>query len=377
LAGRQKETVQMNKMRSAREAVGVSILARLYSQTLIWAGVAMLAPALVLAAGGGSGSDAQARAELGRALFFDTALSADGKVACATCHRPEAAFSGGDALARGVFGRSGTRNAPALVGLAGTRELFWDGRLTSLEELVLEPLTRPEEHGLADLTAVLSAIRARHSAGFARVFPREGVTEETVAQTLAAYVDSLSPPPSRFDRHQSGEADALTAAQRRGLALFTGRAACARCHPVQGGSFTDGAYHAGEVAPGVAPRLADVAKEVARMSPEARRSAVTARAEVAELGRYVVTLRPVDIGRFRTPSLRNVAVTAPYMHDGSVPTLTQAVERELYYRITEGLRVGDLTPAERADLVDFLQTLTSPPPSKVPKDAPATAAAVP
>lgn len=367
----------MNKVRSACEAVGVSILARLYSKTLIWAGVAMLAPALVLAAGGGSGPDAQARAELGRALFFDTALSADGKVACATCHRPEAAFSGGDALARGVFGRTGTRNAPALVGLGATRELFWDGRRTSLEELVLEPLTRPEEHGLEDLAAVLSAVRARHLAGFARVFPREGVTEKTVAQTLAAYVGSLSPPPSRFERYQAGETDSLTAAQRRGLALFTGRAACARCHPVEGGALTDEAYHAGELAPGVAAsRLAEAAREVSRLSLDARRAEVTARAEVAELGRYVVTLRPADIGRFRTPSLRNVAVTAPYMHDGSVPTLAQAVERELYYRTTERLHVGDLTPAERADLVQFLQALTSPPPSKVPKNAPATAAAV-
>ncbi|MBZ4416340.1 cytochrome c peroxidase [Myxococcus sp. RHSTA-1-4] len=316
----------------------------------------------------------RASAVLGEALFFDTRLSADGTVACATCHRPEAAFADSLPVTPGVYGRVGTRNAPSLIGAGSTRELFWDGRRGSLEELVLDPLTTPEEHGIEDMPAVLASVRARHASGFARVFPGEGVTERTLAQALADYVRTLAPAPSAFERYRAGDAGALTPAQRRGLALFSGRAACARCHRLEGDALTDGAYHAGEVLPELAPRLAAAAREVSRMAPEARRAAVPARVEVAALGRYTVTLRTADVGRFRTPSLRNVAVTAPYMHDGSVATLAQAVERELYYRTSEGLRVGDLTPAERADLVEFLQALTSP---VLPSGRPAAASSLP
>jgi cytochrome c peroxidase len=126
------------------------------------------------------------------------------------------------------------------------------------------------------------------------------------------------------------------------------------------GAFTDGAYHPGEVPFALVPRQADAARDVLGWNPDARRAAIPARADVAALGRYAVSLRTTDLGRFRTPSLRNVARTAPYMHDGSVPTLAQAVERELYYRKSEGLQVGDLTPADRSSLVAFLQALTSP-----------------
>ncbi|WP_082282817.1 cytochrome c peroxidase [Myxococcus hansupus] len=303
---------------------------------------------------------ARASVELGRALFFDKALSADGKVACVTCHRPEVAFSSGEAIPRGVFGRVGTRNVPSLLGLEKQGALFWDGRRATLEELVLDPLTTPVEHGFSDMEQVLPIVRARHSPGFARAFPGEGITPATVARALAAYVRSLVGGPSRLERHLAGQADALSASERRGLALFSGRAACSRCHPFVEEAHSDGDFHPGEVAtPASLSQLAAIARSTARMSPEARRAAVSTRSEVAALGRFIVTLRPDDIGRFRTPSLRNVALTAPYMHDGSIPTLAEAVERELYYRTEGGLRVGDLTPSEREDLVAFLHSMTS------------------
>lgn len=344
----------------------------LFFQPASWVAIALVGTASVVTQGQPSAPDKRARAALGKALFFDTALSADGKVACATCHRPDIAFADREGVARGTFGRRGTRNAPSLLGV-GTAGLFWDGRRASLEELVLDPLTTPEEHGFADISTVLGAVRARHEAGFARVFPGEGVTERTVAFALSAYVRSLVPEPSPFERYLAGEPEALSPAQRRGLALFTGRAGCARCHRIEGSTLADDTYHPGEVAPELASRLASAAQESSRMSPGERRAAVPARVEMAALGRYVATLRPTDIGRFRTPSLRNVALTAPYMHDGSVPTLTEAVVRELYYRAGDGLQIGDLTPAERADLIDFLQALTS---LELQPDAPATAAAV-
>ncbi|RKI32397.1 cytochrome c family protein [Corallococcus sp. AB004] len=327
---------------------------------IAWMGLLLLMPLLGAAAERTSRTREEALASLGEALFFDTSLSADGAVACATCHRPDAAFTDGRAVSRGAFGRQGTRNAPSLMGLAQTREFFWDGRRTSLEALVMDPLTTAEEHGLAGEGAVLALVQARHAEGFARVFPDEGVTRATVAKALAAYLRQLVPAPAPFERFQAGEAQALLPEQRRGFALFVGRAGCARCHRLEEGAFTDGAYHPGEVPLALVPRQPDAARNMLGWDPEARRAAIPARADVAALGRYAVSLRAADLGRFRTPSLRNVARTAPYMHDGSVPTLAQAVERELYYRKSEGLQVGDLTPADRSSLVAFLQALTSP-----------------
>ncbi|MGE6761950.1 cytochrome-c peroxidase [Corallococcus interemptor] len=327
---------------------------------IAWVGLLLLTPLLGETAERTTRTSEEAQAALGAALFVDTGLSVDGAVACVTCHRPEAAFTDGQSVSRGAFGRKGTRNAPSLMGLAQARELFWDGRRGSLEALVMDPLTTPEEHGLDGEGAVLSLVQARHAEGFARVFPGEGVTRSTVAKALASYIRQLVPAPSPFDRFQAGDAQALLPEQRRGFALFTGRAGCTRCHSLEEGTFTDGAYHPGEVPLALVRRQPEAARDVLGWEPGARRAAIPARAEVAALGRYAVTLQAMDVGRFRTPSLRNVARTAPYMHDGSVPTLAQAVERELYYRKSEGLQVGDLTPADRSSLVAFLQALTSP-----------------
>jgi len=299
---------------------------------------------------------------LGRALFFDTALSADGEVACANCHRPERAFADDVAVSRGVHQRKGTRNSPSLLDTAHGEALFWDGRRTSLEVLILDPLLHPNEHGMASAADLVLRVRQRHAGAHSRAFAGEDVSADTIARALAAYVRTLESSDSSFDRFQfGGDATALTEAQQQGLKLFMGRAECSRCHNIgeQAAPFTDGMYHSGETRADLQPRLHEVAREIANL-PEAKRfAAVASREDVAALGRFVVTLRPEDIGRFRTPSLRNVALTAPYMHDGSVPTLREAVERELYYRAGSDARLATLTPWERANLVAFLEALTS------------------
>jgi cytochrome c peroxidase len=314
---------------------------------------------------GSDGLASQASAQqvaLGRALFFDTALSADGEVACASCHRPERAFADDVAISRGAHHRQGTRNAPSLLDLARGKDLFWDGRRTSLEALILDPLLHPNEHAMASLADIVQRVRQRHAEAHSLAFAGREVSADTIAQAVAAYVRTLESGESPFDRfHFSGDTTALTEAQQRGLKLFVGRAECNRCHTLgpTAAPFTDGMYHAGETRMDLQPRLHQVARELALLPEADRFAAVASREEVAALGRFVVTLRPEDIGRFRTPNLRNVALTAPYMHDGSVPTLREAVERELYYRAGNDARLGTLTPRERADLVDFLEALTS------------------
>jgi cytochrome c peroxidase len=318
----------------------------------------------VLITGASSASDREPGA-LGKTLFFDARLSADGKVSCASCHQPEHAFSDRRAVAVGVKGLHGTRNTPSLLNAAFQTSQFWEGRRASLEEQVLDPLTNPVEHGLPDSGALLSLLRgdAAYAGDFQRAFGSDGITLERVAAALAAFVRSLTAGDSPADRHlYAADARALNESARRGLELFRGRAQCTECHAIgeREATFSDGAFHAvGTGLERIAPNLGALATRVAR-TPRAELEPLIAQdAEIAALGRFLVTRDPADIGKFRTPSLRNVALTAPYMHDGSVATLEEAVERELYYRGRLQGRPLVLTPAEKADLVAFLRSLTS------------------
>ncbi len=287
--------------------------------------------------------------DLGQRAFSDKGLSADRQVACVTCHDPSKAFSDGRPLAVGLGGRQGTRNAPSLLNAAFAAPFFWDGRRGTLEAQVLDPLTNQNEHGLTG-----EALDQRlESGGYG--------SRAHIREALAAYVQSLAAGDSSFDRFEyAGEAGALDDAQRRGLALFQGRAHCAECHTIgaDGATFTDGAFHAIQIeVPGLAGRLGEVTSGLVGLAPERLDQLISDDPKVAALGRFVVTLDPKDISRFKTPSLRNVAVTAPYFHDGSAATLAEAVDREIYYRSVEQPPV--LNPAARADLVAFLGALTS------------------
>jgi cytochrome c peroxidase len=304
---------------------------------------------------------------LGRSLFDDKRLSADGMVSCSTCHQPEHAFADGRTVAQGIQQRAGTRNTPTLINSAYLTSLFWDGRRGSLEEQAADPLINPVEHGLRNHDELLATVKAdaAYVVGFRAAFgvPPESIGVEHVVKALAAFERTLVAGDSPFDRYRyGGEPSALSTAQVRGLGLFMGRARCATCHTIgdESALFTDQEFHTIGIGQArVQPGLADRTTRLVRLSPAERGRSILSEPEVAELGRFAVTLKPGDIGRFRTPSLRNVALTAPYMHDGSVPTLAEAVERELYYRGLEAGRPLVLTPQEKADLVAFLQALTS------------------
>ena len=310
----------------------------------------------------------QSIVSLGEQLFSDPRLSADGQVSCATCHRPEHAFSDGLPVAAGTTGLHGTRNTPSLLDVAQQRSLFWDGRRPSLESQSLDPLLNPVEHGLRNDADLLARVRAdeRYAKAFHTLWgvDREGITPQHVAQALAAYERTLVSTATPFDRFRAGDVAALPLPARRGWQLFSDRAQCTRCHAVEGDRplFTDHQFHS--LAVGlrrIERKLPALTERLVQWRSEGRPvdHVLLNDADIATLGRFVFTLAPADIGKFKTPALRNVALTAPYMHDGSVATLTDAVELELYYRGTQDGRPLILTPSEREDLVAFLKALTS------------------
>lgn len=305
--------------------------------------------------------------ELGKRLFVDTRLSADSKVSCATCHVPEKGLSDGLPVAVGIGGQRGNRNTPSLWNVSLLPTQFWDGRRSTLEEQALDPLLNPREHGMRDSSAILAVIHNDHDyrSAFAASF---GVSVSDVnlthlATAIAAFERTLISDDSAFDRYLYMKSPkAMSDAATRGLSLFRGRAACATCHTIgeTRASLTDHQFHSlGISLESVAPRLAEITQRVAAVDRRELDQLITADADVATLGRFSVTKDPRDIGKFRTPSLRNVALTPPYMHDGSVPTLEAAIDSEIYYRSLEQGRPLILTPTEKADLIAFLDALTS------------------
>lgn len=307
------------------------------------------------------------RIALGQQLFNDPALSADGAVRCASCHVPEKAYTDGRAVAIGVYGHAGTRNTPSLLNIAAAKEsaFFWDGRRTALEQAVLDPLTNPVEMGLHDQAALMRRItqNSAYRAAFTQAFPDGStIVQDKVGAVLSAYVRSLTPPESGFDRYLHGDHTALNPRAQLGLALFQGKAGCVECHRLEGSPpvLTDHAYHrTGVGLEGIAANLPVLTEGVIARSLQgsAIGDRVATHEDEAQLGRFNVTQEPADIGLFRTPSLRGVSHTAPYMHDGSVPTLEDAIDREVYYRSLQAGRPLNLSVEERLDLAEFLRAL--------------------
>ena len=304
---------------------------------------------------------------LGKKLFQDVRLSANGKISCAECHKPERAFTDGRTVSQGIHGQAGTRNAPSLFNVGYLTSLFWDGRRTKLEDQAKDPFVNSREHGLPNSDAVLSVIRKDNNyvEAFHKVFEvsADNIRMEHVVKALASFERSLLAGESPFDRYYyAGDKKALSSSARQGLDIFRDKARCISCHTInaQGALFTDNAFHSlGVGFDTIAPRLAETTKQVVGASARDIDQMISSQPDIAGLGRFVVTHKPVDIGRFRTPSLRNVALTAPYMHDGSVATLEEAVDLEIYYRTQEGGRPILITTQEKADLLAFLQSLTS------------------
>jgi cytochrome c peroxidase len=316
-----------------------------------------------------SAAPTQTLIALGQQLFNDPQLSADGRTRCASCHMPDRAYNDGRRVAVGVYGRTGTRNTPSLatIGRSGETSFFWDGRRTMLDQAVLDPFINPVEMGLRDNTELLSKLIADASfrAAFAKQFPGTAtpITLARVAAALSAYVRSLDQGASAYDHYRSQhDPNGLSAQAQLGLAIFSGKGKCAQCHPLDGSpvALTDHAYHRTGVGLGAVeqdlPALTqDIIERSLRGSDIGNR--VATHADEAQLGRFNVTSNPADIGMFRTPSLRGVALTAPYMHDGSVPTLEEAIDREVYYRSLQAGRPLNLTVREKQELRAFLEAL--------------------
>ncbi|WP_410199212.1 cytochrome-c peroxidase [Burkholderia cenocepacia] len=306
---------------------------------------------------------------LGQRIFFDKRLSADGTVSCASCHQPEHAFTDGLSRSRGMGGHTGTRNAPSLLNAALVNTQFWDGREPSLETQALEPFVNPVEHGLDNLDSLLGIIRGDigYVEEFRAAFGVSGpaITTQHIARALASFERSLVVGDSALDRYYfGGDKTALSPEAVRGLLLFVGRAHCSSCHTIDplGAPFTDEQFHTLHVGmSSIDGRLAELTQRViqSRNHGDSVAALVLSNDDIAQLGRFVVTLTPDDIGKFRTPSLRNVALTAPYMHDGSVATLEEAVDQEIYYRTAQSGNPLILTPKEKRDLISFLESLTS------------------
>lgn len=280
---------------------------------------------------------------LGEALFHDNRLSGDLSLSCATCHDRGRGFADGKVASRGVPGRDLKRHTPTIWNLAWSSPVFWDGRARSLEEQVAGPIESPDEMALPTATAVarLAADPAMVRA-FAEAFPdRPQVDAPNLAKAIATFERTLVSPPTRFDRFVAGEAQALSASEVAGFRLFTGKAGCARCH--SGFAFTDYAFH-----------------DIGLPGDDRGRGAV-------------LRLERVEHA-FKTPGLREIGRSAPYMHDGSLATLEDVVrhyERGIVERptLSSDLPRGlTLTETERADLIAFLGTLTSDTDPQAPRE---------
>ena len=313
---------------------------------------------------------------LGRRLFFDRRLSLNDTVSCAMCHIPEQGFANNEmATAIGIEGRSVRRNAPTIYNVGYLERLFHDGRETRLEQQVWGPLLARNEMGNPSIGAVLEKVRGLddYAQRFDDAFPGRGLGLETLGMALASYERTLVSGRSEFDRYRYGnDEQALSSSAKRGLALFTGKAGCVSCHPFGSSDavFTDQALHNTgigyqssmqgrasastqrvQAAPGV---YLDVPQSIIRQVSEPAPN---------DLGLYEITQDPDDRWKYRTPSLRNVALTAPFMHDGSLATLAEVVA--FYDRggvpnetLDPLIRPLRLSEREQRDLVALLESLT-------------------
>ena len=307
---------------------------------------------------------------LGEMLFFDKRLSASGSVSCAVCHDPANAFTDHQTVSTGTSGNTGTRNAPTILNAMFNEQLFWDGRAGSLEEQAKQPLTNPLEMGMGSYEVVVERVSAipEYQKEFRRVFGSEGITIETIVKAIAAYERTQLSGDSPFDRFIAGDENAITEAQKRGWKLFSGKAKCIDCHSYSTDSpfFTDFKFHNSGL--GLTNSnfevLAGRAKEI-RIDKKNNSPALLAHnPEFSELGRFLVTKQPADIATFKTPTLRDVELTTPYMHSGTFKTLLEVVrfynqggEKNPY--LDQKIRPLGLTDDEISDLVEFLRGLTS------------------
>ena len=277
--------------------------------------------------------------ELGKLLYFDPRLSVDNTVSCASCHNPYHGFTDAAPTSGGVGGKFGKRNSPTVINRLFSAEQFWDGRAADLEEHAPTPFINPVEMAMPSHDVVIERLTSfsGYRAHFARAFGNAEITIPRVAQAIATYERTVVSGNSPYDRYVAGETTAMSAAAVRGRQLFTNKANCQVCHV--GFNFTDESYH--NIGVGW---QADTER-------------------LHDLGRYTLTRIETDRGAFKTPTLRDVTLTAPYMHDGTESTLKQVVA--FYNRggrknpwLSKEIKPLGLTQQEMADIVQFLHALT-------------------
>ena len=272
------------------------------------------------------------REALGKALFFDPRLSQSNAASCATCHNPALSWGDGRPLGVGFAGQSLARRTPTLVNLAWTELLFWDGRAAGLEAQALQPIMSAKEMNqtLDQTIAKLQKVEGYRRL-FEQAYPGEGITGPTIAKALATFERTLVSGPAPFDAWIAGSDDAISASAARGFLVFNTRANCAACH--SGWNLSDGGFH-----------------DIGLPSGDRGRGAL-------------LPLRVMQHA-FKTPTLRNVARRGPYMHDGSLATLWDVVEQydrggETRPSLSKEMRPLGLSTRDKADLVAFMETLTS------------------
>lgn len=312
---------------------------------------------------------------LGKELFEDKRFSADGTVSCMTCHEPTKGFADGLKVAEGIKKLKGTRNAPTVSNAVYYESQFWDGRRESLEEQAKDPFVNPVEHGLKSHEPILDIIRkdSAYSDKFKKVFgvSPDKITIDHVVMAIASFERTLIHGNSPFDRYLYGkDSNAMSPAAVRGLEIFRTKGRCVDCHRIEQTSsiFTDNKFHnLGVGFSVIEPKLFDIVEKFREAKARGLDvdKAVLDDNKVSELGRFALTLEISDLGRFKTPSIRNVELTAPYMHNGSIDTLEDVIELydiggEANPMLDSGIRPLKLTGQEKADLVAFMKALTSP-----------------
>lgn len=271
------------------------------------------------------------KVELGKQLYFDKRLSKDDTISCASCHDPDKGWSNGEAFATGVRGQVGGRSSPSIVNSAYSALQFWDGRASQLEGQALGPIQNPIEMDMKieDVVAKLNKIEG-YKKQFQAIYKTD-VTADGIAKALAAFERTILSGDAPYDRFKAGDTKALSEAAQRGRKLFFGKANCSACHT--GHSFSDFAFH---------------------------NLGIGMEKDMPDLGRFVVTKLEGDKGAFKTPTLREIARTAPYMHDGRFKTLEEVVD---YYdkgghpnpQLDEEIFPLKLSKEDQADLVKFMK----------------------
>ena len=315
-----------------------------------------------------------ARVALGQKLFFESRLSGNGTVACATCHDPDRAFTDGRPVSVGIDGRVGQRNAPTILNALYNKHQFWDGRVTTLEQQAALPITNPFEMGSASISDAVSRIASDkdYQTQFMQAFGRS-VNEQDMLSAIAGYERTLASFDSPFDHFIVGEANAISDSAKRGWELFNTKARCHLCHALTEDQrdatlFIDNDFH--NIGIGILRhRVGPLAQQAQRELAQGHLSDIDATAiasEMSVLGRFLITKEQSDIASFKTPGLRNVLVTGPYFHDGSMQTLWDVMD---HYNKGDGIsdpwldkdmQPLALTEPEIDDVVAFLASLTSP-----------------